>query len=641
MIPTLSTTLSEDYQKIWEEHMNRNRPLRLLITLALIFCFACATKTNDPLKNTKKLAKEGHSNLYHNGAFRVPNTSIYLIEPGPSAIDFIKELAGLRAKQALFTSLKKASESVVIVTKGTELTFKLAKAERKAGNDVADFIRSQSRPGAVLIMDRSMATGKEILGDSFSLSKEMFKEVVTMEEKKLWSVEKGDKLSESIDKGGTGKGKELISDSLHNSKSFYNDRQDGAKGSWNYAWKNFVYGYAALPDNLSKNLEAAGENLTDANIVDIISEKNDSRESMSDQSVQLMGSAVGNYAGDVKETFSKAGKEWDQCYTTGIPLATLKSMRWILKGLLWDATIEPVSKMTIGGLGYMAVNFVAFPVMVIGEEGKAFTRIAVDVSWNASKSAYQLTAPSAIASLASIYGLLEYGSGPLVAGPMAAGGSLAGASQVGASKVGGVVVKGTGRLAGKAERYIGIPLAAAGVAVTGGTVGVAVMGAGAVGSGTVYLSGETTAGGSKLFGNIIAGTTAVTGTAASAAGGTGYGVYQLSRAVAVPAGYEVGAGVVMSYETLSHISAHTILAASDCAYMVLSLEGPRWVAYAVKDTLGMGEDLTPGTVLNLDEMRKAGEEIYNIPLSDEEMKNVVSETSRSLPHFKDESAPNN
>lgn len=619
--------------------MNKKHASHVLITLVLIFCLACATKTNDPLKNTKKLVKEGHSNLYHNGAFRVPNTSIYLIEPGPSAIDFIKELAGLRAKQALFTSLKKASESVVIVSKGTDLTFKLAKAERKAGNDVADYIRTQSRPGATLIMDRSMATGKDIVGISFFLSKEMLKDVVTMDEKNLWSVKKGDKLAESIDKGGTENGKELISDSLHNAKSFYNDRQEGAKGSWTYATKNFVYGYAALPANLSENLDAAGENLNDANIINIISDKNDKREAMADQSVQLMGSAVGNYAGDVKETFSKAGKEWDQCYTTGIPLATLKSMRWILKGILWDATIEPVSKMTVGGLGYMAVNFVAFPVMVVGEEGKALTRIAVDVSWNASKSAYQLTAPSAIASLASVYGLLEYGSGPLVAGPMAAGGSLAGATQVGASKVGGVVVKGTGRLAGKAERYIGIPLAAAGVAVTGGAVGVAVMGAGAVGSGTVYLSGEAAAGGSELFGNIIAGTTAVTGTAVSAAGGAGYGVYQLSRAVAVPAGYEVGAGVVMSYETLSHISAHTILAASDCAYMVLSLEGPRWVAYAVKDTLGMGDDLVPGTVLNLDQMRKSGEEIYNIPLSDEEMKKVVSSTSRSLPVINHESVP--
>lgn len=618
--------------------MNNKRAFQILINLLLVVCLSCATKGADPLKNTRKLVKEGHSDLYHNGAFKVPNTSICLIEPGPTAMEFIKELAGLRARQAFFTALKKASESVVIVSKGTEMTFKLAKAERQTGNDVADYIRSQSRPGATLIMDRSMAAGKDVLGLTFTITKDMAQEVLTKSPRENWIAKKGDAIAETMNTDGTEKGKELITDSNKAASRFYKDRKGGAAGSWDYASRKFVYGYGVLPKKLAENLDAAGENLQDANIASIIADENDKRETMSDTSVQLIGSTVKSYTGDVKESFAKAGKEWDQCYTTGIPLATLKSMRWILKGVLWDASIEPLSKITVGGLGYVAVNYVAFPVMVIEEEGKALAQIAVDVSWNASKSVYQITAPSAIASLAGLYGLLEYGTGPLVAGPMAAGGTLAGATEIGASKVGGVVVKGTGRMAGTASHYIGVPLTAAGVAVTGGTVGVAVMGAGAVGSGSVYLSGETASVGSKLFGNVIAGTTAVTGTSVSAAGGASYGIYQLSRAVAVPAGYEAGAGVVLSYETMAHISAHTLLAASDCAYMVLSLEGPRWVAYAVKDTLGMGDDLPPGAVLNLNEMRKAGEEIYNIPMSDEDMKKVVSETSRSLPHINNEPA---
>jgi hypothetical protein len=612
--------------------MNRKHAYSILLIPILAFVLSCATKKGeDPLKNTKKLVVQGHSDLYHNGAFQVPNTSIYLIEPGPSAIDLIKEMAGLRARQAFFTALKKASESVVIVSKGTELSFKLAKAEREIGNDAAEYIRTHTRPGAVLIMDRSLANGKDIIGESFTLSREMIKYAFETKDKDGWFAKNGDRVAESMDRNGTESGKNLVSNSLTSSKEFYKDRTEGASESFRKAGKSFVTGYVALPKNLSSNLEAAGENLSKANLADVIRKAFGEREKMARPSVELMGSAKDNYSEDVKATFAKAQNELDQFRTTGIPLATLKSLRWILQGIFWDATIEPATKMTAGGLGYIAVNCVAFPVMIIQEEGVALTRIAVDVTWNASKSVYQITAPSAEASLAGIFGVLEYGSGPLVAGPMAAGGTVAGGTVVGASKVGGIVVKGSGRVAEATTRYIGVPLAAAGVAAGGSTLGVAVMGGGAVGSGSVFVSGETAAGGSELFGNIIAGTTAVTGTAVSAAGGTAYGVYQLSKAVAVPAGYEVGAGVVLSYETMAHLGAHTILAASDCAYLVLSLEGPRWVVYAVKDTLNMGDDLAPGTVVDLDEMRKSGEEIYNIPMSDSEMKAVVSETSKSLP----------
>ena len=53
--------------------------------------------------------------------------------------------------------------------------------------------------------------------------------------------------------------------------------------------------------------------------------------------------------------------------------------------------------------------------------------------------------------------------------------------------------------------------------------------------------------------------------------------------------------------------------------------------YAVKGKLGKGEDLVPGTMLDLKSMRDAGEEIYNIPVSDEEMKNVVESVYGELP----------
>jgi len=138
----------------------------------------------------------------------------------------------------------------------------------------------------------------------------------------------------------------------------------------------------------------------------------------------------------------------------------------------------------------------------------------------------------------------------------------------------------------------------------------------------------------QVFGNVIAGTTLVGGTAVSTAGGAAYGVYELSKAVVVPAGYELGGGLVLSYETLSQVGAQSILAVSDCAYMVLSLEGPRWVLYAVKGNTGKGDDLPAGAVVDLKQMQEKGEEIYSLPVSDEEMRKVVESVYENLPAVK-------
>jgi len=55
------------------------------------------------------------------------------------------------------------------------------------------------------------------------------------------------------------------------------------------------------------------------------------------------------------------------------------------------------------------------------------------------------------------------------------------------------------------------------------------------------------------------------------------------------------------------------------------------VFYAAKGKLDKGEDLLPGAMLDLESMQEAGEEIYNIPVSDEEMKSVVESVYGELP----------
>ncbi|MDH5219388.1 MAG: hypothetical protein OEX19_16910, partial [Gammaproteobacteria bacterium] len=145
------------------------------------------------------------------------------------------------------------------------------------------------------------------------------------------------------------------------------------------------------------------------------------------------------------------------------------------------------------------------------------------------------------------------------------------------------------------------------------------------------VSGEVASLSTKGFGNVIAGTTLVSGTAVSVAAGSTLGVYELSKAVVVPAGYQLGGGIVLGYGTLSHLGAHSILAVSDAAYLVLSLEGPRWVIYAVKGNLGEGEELPPGTLLDLEAMQSGGEDFMYLPISDEEMTNVVNSVYQELP----------
>ena len=127
------------------------------------------------------------------------------------------------------------------------------------------------------------------------------------------------------------------------------------------------------------------------------------------------------------------------------------------------------------------------------------------------------------------------------------------------------------------------------------------------------------------------------GAATSTAVGGGYSLYQLARAVVVPASYQLGSGIVLSYEAAAQLGAHSILAVSDAAYLVLSLEvtdTPRWVIYAVQGKLNDGDDTPVGAVVDLKKMQEQGEEIRYLPVSDIEMQGVVDKTYQHLPRVK-------
>lgn len=278
--------------------------------------------------NTPKLVAEGHSTLYNNGAFHVPQSSIYLIPPGPDAYSFAMELMGERARQSFLTSIKKAAESVYIVSAGTKISVKAAKASQQTGSDIADYIRANSREGSTLLMDKSMAKGWSIIGDSWTFSKEILSEMDSAGDGITQSTSA---LADRIDKNGTAQGQAMMADSNEFSKTYYKDHTASAKKYSAHAVNSFVEGYLAVPEKLKNNVVAAGDNLDKVDLSAIVIDNEPWRKKWSGKNVDLIGSTLGNYKNDVCENFSKAGDEFDQFHTTGVPFATLRAMRWAAK----------------------------------------------------------------------------------------------------------------------------------------------------------------------------------------------------------------------------------------------------------------------------------------------------------------------
>lgn len=240
--------------------------------------------------------------------------------------------------------------------------------------------------------------------------------------------------------------------------------------------------------------------------------------------------------------------------------------------------------------------------------------------------------------------IIKYGVAPAATGAVTAAGTAVGtAGGVGAAIGGSAVylwgktVHGSGYVAGKMIQHGLAPVTKAGIVGVGVTSGATVQGAGTVGQAATYVGGKALAGTAWVFGNALAAGTLVGGTAASATYGAAVGLYEMASAIVVPVGHIGGAGIVLSYKSITHLAAHSVLAVADASYLVLSLEGPRWVIYAVKGKLGDGSDLKPGTVLNLKKMQESGEAFYNVPVSQGEMTGVVGTVVEEMPTISEKS----
>ena len=157
---------------------NNNKIIRIKVAVSLIlFSFvlsACNTTgtKEDPLKNTRKLIKQGHASLYNNGAFKVPNTEIKLIPAGDSAQQVAFEMMGMKARQSFLTSIKNAADSVYLVPTGSQLSLDYAKTIRNSGEQLGeagrllggDSIARDRQPGRKTFNNRYQAGAMRLTG---------------------------------------------------------------------------------------------------------------------------------------------------------------------------------------------------------------------------------------------------------------------------------------------------------------------------------------------------------------------------------------------------------------------------------------------------------------------------------------------
>lgn len=599
------------------------KQIKLMLMCGVLF--SCAQPgQQDPLQNTKKLAAEGHATLYNNGAFKVPMTTIHIIPPGPSTIELAAEMAGMRASQSFQESIKHARESVSFTQAGVEKSVSAAQDIHQGTSAVAGSARGVTRYG-VRMVGASPGVASEMVGASVSYSRKAFTETSQFGEKLAdGSLAAGGNIST----GTTDVSKKIFAGTLALAESTSEASKAAAGKHASFAAERFVKGYAAVPEKFGQRVSTVKESASLGKFVDAFRSSNDWRSEQSGKMSDIIVGTAGNYKKDIGDSFSAAGRDFQQDKST---FGVLKSIRWVLQGIFWDATIKPVGKLAGASLGYITVNAVAFPALVTVKEGVAVANVAVQVTWNSAASVYDVTAPTATAALAGLFSAVELVGGQALAGGELAVGSVATAGTFGAGKTTAAVTAGGGYLTGKTVQYVGAPLSSIGIAAGGSTVGV-VAGAGTavVGAGvaTAGVAGEGVA---QVGGNVAAGTVLAGGSATSVVAGTALGTYELAKAVVVPVGYELGSGLVLGYGTLSQLSAQTVLAVSDASYMVLSLEGPNWVLYAVKGKVDNGENLPTGAIVDLKPMQQAGETFVAVPVSDEEMKRLVAAVPGQLP----------
>lgn len=622
-----------------------NKPLLLPLLLIL----SCASPSHDdPLKNTKKLVKEGHISLYKNGALNVPYTEVKLIAPGPQTFDLATNLIGVKAHDSLLLALSNISKSYGLIKRGTLGSLKLSKNIYNKTTELSNTIHQTSLNDSIYLIKRSSDLPKEAVVTSLKIKDHVVSEMRNLESRIEASSKKfGEEAKRDFLMSGTMTAQELRSDANKNDEkliSFANEFGESMKRESNkslsFSKEKFIQGWMSFPQKTVDRFK--GYSLDEFS--KIIKQSNDTRENLNNKVSYLFSGNISEYKDDVNTSLGNAKEALTtKSSSIGLTLGAIRSLTWLTKAILWDATIKPLGKIGGAALGYATVNGIIYPSLVVSKGGQVTSEIAVEVVSDVAGTFYDLTAPTTIAAVSSVFALIERGGGALTKHTLlgyekvtsSANKVIKEAAAKGvevSGQLGGNLVSVTANALGSASaatiHYVGIPLTSVGVPVIGGSTGVVLGTTGLAGGVGTLVGGETLAGSSYLFGTTLSTGTAIGGTALSVGAASGLALYESAKGIAVPSAYTMGSGIVLTYGNLTQLGAQTIYAATDAAYLVLSLEGPRWVLYAVKGKLGDGNDLSSGTILNLNEMKKHGEVFHAIPISEDEVKGVVESLSK-------------
>ena len=254
------------------------RPVAIVGTLALTSAlFGCTAtdseqRPDDPLKYSKKLVTEGHLSLYENGAFHVPNTSISLIPPGPSAAEFALELMGIRARQSLLLSLKRAGESVFIVSEGTQISVQAGTAIHDASGEVTREIQRFTRADGTLLIYHAAHEGRELVGKAWEFSKET---AADMDRLGANLVEDSHQGGREIAHTGNELGQKIVTDSLKQAHILSKKSRMRSAAAGSFARQEFVQGYATIPSKLKTRGQEMGDDLTKLDFSGSLSQENE------------------------------------------------------------------------------------------------------------------------------------------------------------------------------------------------------------------------------------------------------------------------------------------------------------------------------------------------------------------------------
>lgn len=590
------------------------RIILFLLSYSVFFsyCSGSDKKSEDPLKNTKKLAMEGHSSLYYQGALPVKGTSIKFIPPFHESTIFVMgERVGF-AGDEFSRSVLKARESVVIVKDGTKMSWSAAGKVSAGGEAAVQYLNENATKPGLFIMYASVAESYGMVGSSLDRGMDTHKAVVANSEaiRKEWNEWADMQLNY----------KETVDNSPSTKKRFNQYKEKFQK-----VYESTVYGYVDLDDALKSTYEDTYDDLKSGSWKRRFSEIEELRSSVSEKIFGNWKETIFTFGKDTSQELGRAKADLESIAEgEGVPLALLKAFSRTTKALFYDGIIKPIGKMTLLSVGYVTWNGIIYPAAVVTNSAGTGLYCLVETFALAGKGVVYITAPSLELGLGALLNSTEVVLNESVHSMEKSArvtSAVARKTSAYSAKTAAVVTESSGK-------YILAPMSLVGV-----TSGQTVLGGGLAVSGT--LTGATFAGASATAQTVTytstkvaAGTVGVTGTAASLGTGATYGVYQLTKAVGVPSGVMIGSGIVLSYEFVSHLSAHSVLAVADCTYLVLSLEGGKWVVYGVKDGSQKASRLLTGSVVDIDQIRKEGGTVVKVPLEEGEVEKILGKKKK-------------